>query len=304
VYPDTFRHDMNGVAEMHSLTLDFGQASPANRAVLILNGWVDWADGSTFLAAAQERPEGLMPPKLQACDARGQWRTIVEDMGMPSGKPKTMAVDLTGLLPPGSRKLRIVTNLCVYWDEVFLIEDSSRPPVALRPIPVESSNLAFRGFSRPVIDPQRRQPESFGYDDVRPVSAWNPTPGMYTRFGDVRDLLTKVDDRLVIMGSGDEIRLIYDARALPPLRPGWRRDFLLKVDGWAKDRDANTAFSQTVEPLPFHGMTSYPYPAPEEFPRDAAHEAYRKEYNTRPALVLVRPLIERLARATTWSPKR
>jgi hypothetical protein len=62
------------------------------------------------------------------------------------------------------------------------------------------------------------------------------------------------------------------------------------VDGWAKDRDPNTAFSTTVEPLPFHGMSVYPYPAKEHFPNDAAHEKWRKEYNTRPALRVVRPL--------------
>jgi hypothetical protein len=103
-------------------------------------------------------------------------------------------------------------------------------------------------------------------------------------------LLPDADDRLVIMGSGDELRLEFDARALPPLRAGWSRQFLLKVDGWAKDRDPNTAYSSTVAPLPFHAMSSYPYPANERYPEDAAHQQYVREYNTRPALTLVRPL--------------
>jgi hypothetical protein len=95
---------------------------------------------------------------------------------------------------------------------------------------------------------------------------------------------------MVIMGSGDEIRLRFDAKALPPLPSGWRRDFLLKVDGWAKDADANTAFGQSVEPLPFHGMSRYPYPAAEHFPDDAAHRAWREKYNARPGLRLIRGL--------------
>jgi hypothetical protein len=99
-----------------------------------------------------------------------------------------------------------------------------------------------------------------------------------------------VDDRMVVMGSGDEVRLLFDAKSLPPLAPGWRRDFLLLVDGWAKDGDANTAFSQTVEPLPFHGMSQYPYPEGESFPDDGLHRLYREHYNTRPALRLLRPL--------------
>src|SRR3954471_10359387 len=92
------------------------------------------------------------------------------------------------------------------------------------------------------------------------------------------------------MGSGDEIRLRFSADRLPPLKNGWTRDFLLLVDGWAKDADANTAFSQSVEPLPFHAMSAYPYPPSEHYPDDALHRDYRERYNTRPALRLLRPL--------------
>jgi hypothetical protein len=92
------------------------------------------------------------------------------------------------------------------------------------------------------------------------------------------------------MGSGDEAALQFDALALPALPPGSRRDFLLLFDGWAKDADANTAFSQSVLPLPFHGMSRYPYPAHEVYPQDTAHTTYTKQYLTRPALRLLRPL--------------
>ncbi len=114
--------------------------------------------------------------------------------------------------------------------------------------------------------------------------------GNYTRYGEVGNLLQAPDDMLVLMGSGDEVRLRFNARNLPPLPAGWKRDFLLLVDGWAKDADANTAFSQTVAPLPFHGMSSYPYPAAEYYPQDQVHRDYVREYNTRPALRLIRPL--------------
>ena len=94
------------------------------------------------------------------------------------------------------------------------------------------------------------------------------------------------------MGSGDELHLKFDAKGFPALRSGWKRDFLLMVDGWAKDADANTAFAKSVEPLPFHGMSAYPYPATEHFPGDAAHREYREKYNVRPALRLLRPLTD------------
>jgi hypothetical protein len=290
VYPDRFARSYSGVAEPHVLDLDFGSAARDNRAVLILNGWVDWADGSTFLGASQEDPRGLMLPSLQVKDAAGRWTTVVEDMGIPAGKPKTISVDLTGKFLSASREVRIVTNLCVYWDEIFLIESSAAPRTVLTPIDASSVDLRFRGFSAVTIDPERTQPESFDYSQVSPFSMWNPTPGLYTRYGEVAPLLGGIDDRLVIMGSGDEIALTFPAARLPALPRGWTRDFLLLVDGWAKDADANTAFSQSVEPLPFHAMSAYPYRVNEHFPDDPLHRAYLREYNTRPALRLLRPL--------------
>jgi hypothetical protein len=290
-YVDGFSRNYAGVAERHTLDLDFGNAAPGNRAVLILSGWVDWADGSTFRGASQEDPRGLIFPSVQVQDAAGRWQTVVEDMGIPAGKPKTIAVDLTGRFLSGSREVRIATNICVYWDEIFLTESPAAPPHLLSRLHATSAELRYRGFSTPAIHPERTQPESFDYERLMPVSMWNPTPGLYTRYGEVRPLVTDVDDRLVIMGSGDELGLRFPASDLPALGPGWRRDFLLLVDGWAKDGDANTAFSQTVEPLPFHGMSAYPYPSGERYPDDPLHILYREHYNVRPALRLLRPLV-------------
>ncbi|MDQ2777251.1 MAG: hypothetical protein M3Y57_20390, partial [Acidobacteriota bacterium] len=288
-YPDSFPHNDSGVAKLHTLDLDFGKAASSNHAALVLNGWVDWADGSTFLGASQDGT-GLIFPYLQVKDAHGRWKTVVRDMGIPSGKPKTIVVDLAGKFLSSNREVRIVTNLCVYWDEIFLVENSQAPQVRLTPVNANDADLHFRGFSRPVIDANRQQPEQFLYDQVSLISNWNPTPGRYTRYGDVRPLVTTVDDKLVVMGSGDELKLTFPATKLPALRKGWTRDFLLLVDGWAKDADANTAFSQSVTPLPFHAMSAYPYKSHEHFPSDAEHAAYVREYLTRPALKLIRPL--------------
>jgi tetratricopeptide (TPR) repeat protein len=293
-YPDGFTRDYAGVAELHHLELDFGEAAPGNRAILVLNGWVDWADGSTFLGMSQQNPAGLILPYLQVRNAQGEWETVIEDMGIPAGKPKTIVVDLTGKFLSQSREIRIVTNLCVYWDEIFLGTNPEAPPVRATNLLAASAQLRFRGFSEVVVHPERKQPERFVYEQLRPLHRWNwnPTPGLYTRYGDVKPLLEAVDDLLMIMGSGDELQLRFDAAHLPELAEGWKRDFLLFVDGWAKDGDANTAFSQTVEPLPFHGMPQYPYSAPYAYPADGAHIRYREFYNTRPALRLIRALHE------------
>jgi hypothetical protein len=223
-------------------------------------------------------------------DAQGNWKTVIEDMGIPSGKPKPMAVDLTGKFLSASREVRIVTNLCVYWDEIYLFENNVPPQTRLTEIAMSGADLHFRGFSRATIHPERKQPESFDYQSVSSTTMWNPTPGNYTRYGAVEDLLREPDDRMVVMGSGDEIRMRFAVAGLPAPAAGWRRDYLLLVEGWAKDADANTAFSQSVLPLPFHGMSRYPYPAAEHYPDDEAHREYLREYLTRPALRLLRPM--------------
>jgi Flp pilus assembly protein TadD len=297
VYPDAFARRENGIAEMHHLEIDFGPAAALNnRAALILHGWVDWADGSTFLGHGQETKTGLITPYLQVKDAAGNWVTVLDDMGMPAGKPKTIAVDLAGKFLSRDRSVRIVTNLCVYWDEIFLTEDSGEPETRRTTLLPAKADLRFRGFSKHIVHPERKQPEKFLYPNPSSVSMWNPTPGFYTRYGPVEELLGESDDRFVVMGSGDELRLLFDADALAPLPKGWQRDYILAVDGWAKDRDANTAYSQTVEPLPFHGMSRYPYPDNEKFPDTPIHREWRQKYQTRPALRLLRPLVEVSAR--------
>ena len=137
-YPDDFQRDHAGVAELHHLDLDFAGPRATDKAMLVLHGWVDWADGSTFLAATQAHRD-LVFPYLQMKDAGGNWKTVIEDMGIPSGKPKPMAVDLTGKFLCASREVRIVTNLCVYWDEIYLYENNAAP---------ESAHRAFAEFRR------------------------------------------------------------------------------------------------------------------------------------------------------------
>ena len=84
---------------------------------------------------------------------------------------------------------------------------------------------------------------------------WRDLVGFYTRFGNVNALLAGVDDRYVIMNAGDELRLRFEAQAPPPA--GWRRDFVLIGDGWEKDGDFNTGYSDTVLPLPSHQTPDY-----------------------------------------------
>src|SRR5438552_16583635 len=99
-----------------------------------------------------------------------------------------------------------------------------------------------------------------------------------------RDLQTLVDARLdqyVIFDPADELALQFDSTAAPPLPRRWTRDFLIYTDAWLKDADLNTSAGGSVEPLPFHAMSRYPYGAEQAFPTDAAHRRFVETYNTR-----------------------
>jgi hypothetical protein len=290
-YPDAFERGIDGRAQQHSLTLSFPES--ASDPVLFLHGWVDWADGSTFVASSQSARGGLAPPALRVKDSAGRWVTVIEDMGMPAGKPKTIAVDLQGKWLSKSRDVQIVTSMAVYWDEVFLGPNARDPRVRLSEMLPSRAELSFRGFSAVKVHPERKQPEHFDYQSVTPTAMWNPTPGQYTRYGNVETLLSRIDDQFVIMGAGDQVALEFDPAALPPLPENWIREFLIFFDGYAKDADANTAHSSSVGPLPFHGMRSYPYPASQHYPDGPAHQDYLRQFNTRPALRLIQPLARR-----------
>ena len=211
---------------------------------------------------------------------------------MPSGKPKTMAVDLTGKFLSASREVRIVTNLCLYWDEIYLIETSGAPPNRMTAVPMETADLHFRGFSKAKIDPQRKQPEMFDYQKVSFTSMWNPTPGNYTRYGGVATLLADPDDKMSIMGSGDEIAMRFAAGGLARRCP---RDgsatFCCWWTGGPRTRTPIRRFRNPCCRCPSTAMSSYPYPNSEAYPHDAAHAQYVREFLTRPALRLIRPLV-------------
>jgi hypothetical protein len=92
----------------------------------------------------------------------------------------------------------------------------------------------------------------------------------------VLPLLIDRDDKFAILHHGDEISLNF--QYLPAVE-GMERDFFLYSWGYYKGRDYATG--NTVEPLPFYGMSSYPYPSNESYPSDSDHLGYLKEYNTR-----------------------
>jgi tetratricopeptide (TPR) repeat protein len=295
-YPDDFRKErIRGYAEEHTLTLDLGPSTP-EKALLLLTGWTDYAFSSDNVAAAQ-RGLSLVPPSLQVKDARGHWQTVIKDIGIPVGRPQTLVVDLAGKFPTANREVRLVTNMRIYWDQIQ-VAAKDREPARLTRLEPLVADLRWRGFSAET-SPDHREPWSYDYERVSFASPWKVMPGRYTREGDVRELLGRVDDMFVVSRPGDEIALSFDATRLPPLPAGARRTFLLYADGFSKEMDINSASPDRVAPLPFHGMKSYPYTAPDAYPMTPARRAYIERYNTRVVTVTVPQLLTGAARPGT-----
>jgi tetratricopeptide (TPR) repeat protein len=280
-YPDDFSLlSIRGYAGEHSLTMKLdGDGARKNRTLLLLTGWTDYAFSSDNVAASHAGLETKLP-ELQVRDARGRWRTVIEDIGIPVGRPQTVTVDLTGKFLSKSREVRIVTSLRIYWDKILVDTSSGAAPVEMTRLDPARADLKWRGYSREVT-PDGREPFGYDYESVTFNSPWKIFPGRYTREGDVRELLQKTDDIFVISRTGDEITLSFDANLLPELPAGWTRTFLLYSDGFSKEMDINSASPDAVTPLPFHGMTRYPYEAPEAFPMTNARRAYFEKYDTR-----------------------
>jgi hypothetical protein len=180
-------------------------------------------------------------------------------VGVPSGKTKTILVDLENKLPKGTRRLRLSTAFELYWDSISLCERISTDANRTTTLLPEQSDLHWRGFS-PLAAACDTAPLSPQYEKVSPTAPWRRTPsGWCTRYGAVGELLKEKDNALVLLNGGDELALSFRADLLPPKPEHFRRDFFLCVVGWDKDADFHVGQGWRVEPLPFLGMDDQAY---------------------------------------------
>jgi hypothetical protein len=293
VLPDLLAHryfgdfgltQFQGFAQPHSLVLDLGEAYRGGPLWLLLHGEVEYFSANSMYAASQAGVQAISP-YLEALGANGKWVRVIEDMGFPAGGPRTMTADLTGKLPRGTQKIRVTTNLQIYWDSILVnrtpqdSKDDARS-VRVMSIPLVRADLGFHGFPLKIegTPPGNVQ---YLYEKVSATGPYTRPAGTYTRYGDVLPLLAALDDQLVVFGSGDEVRLDFDPSQLPAPPPGRVRDYFFAAYGYEKDMDFYAAEGNFVAPLPFRRMGDYPYPPGTSFPLDDPHVNYLLEYNTR-----------------------
>jgi Tfp pilus assembly protein PilF len=268
-----------GFAKLHWLELDLGAWDPQRPLRLLIHGYTDYFSATSMYAADQAGIK-VVPPYVEALDAQGHWTRVVDDLGFPAGLARTMVGDLTGKLPPGTRRVRIVTNLRTYWDQVLVDDTPDSRSYRVSEVPLASAVLDFLGYPREIaLHP--RSDVVYSYSARSRTAPYVRASGNYTRYGDVRALLRSADDRFVIFASGEGLKLGFDPRWLPTLPRGWVRDYFFFADGFSKDMDFYAAHGFTVEPLPYHTLLPYPYVAGTGYPSDAEHTDYQLEYNTR-----------------------
>ena len=293
VLPDLLAHryfgdfaltQFQGFAQTHSLTLDLGDAYRSGPLWLLLHGEVEYFSANSMYAASQAGVQAFAP-YVEALGADGKWKRVIDDMGFPAGGPRTMTADLTGRLPLGTQKIRLTTNLQIYWDSILVdrtaqdSHDRAQSP-RLTTVPLTHADLRYHGYPLK-IEGKPAGNVQYVYERVSATGPYTRPSGTYTRYGDVLPLLTATDDKLAVFGSGDEVRLDFDPAKLPALPQGWVRDYFFAANGYEKDMDFYAAEGNFVAPLPFLSMGEYPYPAHKGFPLDDAHVNYLLEYNTR-----------------------
>ncbi len=257
-YLDSFElGSYQGIAHDHWIELELPPDAPRSAPLcLIAQGWLHpWDDGILVAVnqGSQAKPEDL---SIEVPDRNGRWLQLRKDLGVPAGRQKTVVLDLTGIFRAGApRKLRLRTNLEIYWDKLAWARGISDVATQTERLTMAAAELRHRGFSS-ISRANDLSPEIPNYDRIAGSgNQWQNLEGYYTRYGDVLPLLNGSDNRFVIVAGGDEIRLKFRQPRI--LRPGWTRDFVFIGDGWVKEGDYSFKNSATVLPLPYHGMKNY-----------------------------------------------
>ena len=276
---------LRGLAEPHSVTMDFGPLPVERPLVLALTGWLRFGGGMANIAASSY-PDFPFPFPTLEVEVNGAWQKLNVTVGAPSGRAKTVLVDLAGQLPPGARRLRVTAAFEIHWDRLALFERAGEAQTQVTRLAPTRTDLHRRGYSEMV--PLVRGGGGVGattlivpdYASVQSAPLWRLTPsGWATRYGAVDELISARDNALALVAAGDELTLEFAAQTVPPKSAGQEREFFVFLSGWDKDSDFHVASGTTIEPWPWHGLNDQTYATQ---PRPSfTNDAWIQQYNTR-----------------------
>ncbi len=248
-----------GLVHPHYIEIEIGDDAPWESPLwLVLQGWLRPTDSSINMALGQGRHQPPSGIHVEVSDGEGGWQTLHENYGVPAGKLKSILLDLTDAFPhTDDRRVRLHTTSEIYWDAVRWAEERSASEMIKTELTAGLMELRYRGFSEWSIA-DSTSPNLPDYSHISSSNQrWRDLIGYHTRFGDVTELLSEIDDRYVIMNAGDEMVFEFTSPGEP--KDGMQRSFIFVSDGWVKDGDYNTEASKTVLPLPYHGQKDYDY---------------------------------------------
>ena len=244
-----------------TLELDLGDLSDAEEIKLLVAGSILYSTGEEqgawagqFWDKPGEQP--FPPPYMEVKDTDGNWVPVPDNRQFPllDVTPDCFVVNLTGVFLTDDYSLRIHTFFNTRFDYIG-VDTTSQQDVTIREVTVSSATL------------------------TQAFTTNSTSTGNFTRYGDVTELLEYADDMYVITRQGDEITILFSAD-MDPVPENMERDYFLFASVWFKV-DGLPYVDFTVDPLPFHAMTCFPYPPTESYPYDADHLSYLSEYNTR-----------------------
>ena len=175
------REKYQGITEITDLILNLGGIDPSKNLTLFLNGWIFPSDASINASISQSDKIKISSPTIQVINKKGEWETVIDNLSFPMGKDKTIVVDLSGKIPTSDSRIRIRTNMEIYWDHIFYSNENLSVPVLSNRLNPCSANLHYRGFSRTYRKGGRYGPHWFDYSEVTTGQKWRDLLGTYTR---------------------------------------------------------------------------------------------------------------------------
>lgn len=267
-----------------TITLDLGDLSDAKQIKLLYNAYVEWpmspehAQRYRYLQSHPDEQYDYMS-YAEVINEEGQWERAPVEFGFPQEWPRTAVLDITNWFKTEDYRLRIHNFHKIHVDYIA-VDTSENVEVHKTELAPAAAKLHWKGVSVQ-SSPDGKDPLLSDYYSVTELAGYSTYEGNFTRYGDVLPLLAEVDDKFVVMHAGDSITVTFNGLPIPE---GMERDYYVVSDAYYKENFVRHLLGQeisSVEPLPFHGMTTYPYSNSETYPHDAEHTAYLQEYNTR-----------------------
>ena len=288
LYVPTKKTDIAGIVEPYSFILELGDLSDAKQIQLVVNSYTTFMTPMFF----KNFFKGLFHfpdlPVIEVPDGRGSWREVKfkgskNKMSLKGGDfaNKDLIYDLTGEFVNNDFRVRIQGNLDVSFDCFKINTFNNYKPVNITELKPKSASLNAYGKLEKTYLKVKGEIPYFDYYKVSKSYQAHLPQGQYTRYGDITELVKEQDDKLVIMGTGDQISVKFDERELPKLPAGFKRTYLLYSFGYYKWVMDDRPLFKTVGQLPFKAMSGYPYSNNEHYPLDQEYKDYLEKYNTR-----------------------